>query len=429
MWIETPSEDYKIKTIDDVESKMCPALRLWANNVQPYLIKRFLKIYWSLKDGSQQLDDDTLEELNQIREDFLDHKRLYQEALAWAAARVMARNQSHNVWENLVFPHDQFQDFVSFCDVGEIEAKTLWANKFETLFQKDAEKLKDSALNKKYLELRQQGRTPIEAIKGLPWGKIFKDNMSKAGERLPSNDETLEWSKMWNTDYCLGRVNTILWIVALNEWIDYLNKHFKYADVLRDWLEDILQGIPRYQRDYWYIVECLNMEDPHQILIYIDDDWSQQDIDTNHIWLGQLRWFPLEEIKNVVKTYGWNVSELAYEIYFLNYINTYFNELSDLWEKRKLVKYVELCNKKYGFSYTILKRIINFAQQLRDPQLEDEIFGEIKKLAEEYPCIKDTIAYQMKLNEEDVGKIDEFIRKKYGPQFSFEDVQRILWVE
>jgi hypothetical protein len=60
------------------------------------------------------------------------------------------------------------------------------------LFQKDAEKLKDSALNKKYLELRQQGRTPIEAIKGLPWGKIFEANMSKTGERLPSNDETLE---------------------------------------------------------------------------------------------------------------------------------------------------------------------------------------------------------------------------------------------
>jgi hypothetical protein len=35
-----------------------------------------------LKDGSQQLDDDTLEELNQIWDDFLDHKRLYQEALA-----------------------------------------------------------------------------------------------------------------------------------------------------------------------------------------------------------------------------------------------------------------------------------------------------------------------------------------------------------
>jgi hypothetical protein len=91
-----------------------------------------------------------------------------------------------------------------------------------------------------------------------------------------------------------------------------------------------------------------------------------------------------------------------------------------------LVKYIELCNKKYGLSYTILKRIINFAQQLHDSQLEDEIFGEIKKLAEEYPCIEDTIAYQMKLNEEDVGEIDEFIHKKYGPQFSFEDVQRIL---
>ena len=154
MWIETPSEDYKIKTIDDVESKMCPALRLWANNVQPYLIKRFLKIYWSLKDGSQQLDDDTLEELNQIWSDYLAHKNLLRQAMVWARAAIISRNLSHNVSENLIFPKDKFQEFISFCDVGKIEWKSLWKNRFQSLLHKDAEKLKDSELNKIYVELR-----------------------------------------------------------------------------------------------------------------------------------------------------------------------------------------------------------------------------------------------------------------------------------
>jgi uncharacterized protein YabN with tetrapyrrole methylase and pyrophosphatase domain len=49
--------------------------------VQPYLIKRFLKIYNSLKNGSQQLDDDTLEELNQIWEDYSAHKNLLRQAM------------------------------------------------------------------------------------------------------------------------------------------------------------------------------------------------------------------------------------------------------------------------------------------------------------------------------------------------------------
>lgn len=63
-----------------------------------------------------------------------------------------------------------------------------------------------------------------------------------------------------------------------------------------------------------------------------------------------------------------------------------------------------------------------------DQKMEEETFWEIKKLADEYPCIKDTLAYQMKINEWNVAKINEFIHKKYGPQFDFSDVQKQLWV-
>ena len=104
MSVNTPSNNQEIKTIDDIERKMCPELKEWARNVQPYLIKRFLKIYESLKNGTQQLDDDTLEELNQIWEDYLVHKNLLIQAISWAKAAIISRNLSHVVWENIIFP-------------------------------------------------------------------------------------------------------------------------------------------------------------------------------------------------------------------------------------------------------------------------------------------------------------------------------------
>ena len=428
MWINTPGNGCEIKTMVDIEEKMCPVFKEWASHVQSYFIKRFLKIYESLKNGTQQLDDDTLEELNMIWEDYLKHKAILHEAMVWAAAAIMSRNLSHNVWENLIFPNDQFEKFLSFCNVDKLETKKLWANKFEMLLQKDAESLKNSELNKLYVKLRKEGKSPIEAIKMLPWWDLMMANMLNWGLILPSNDDILEWSKMWSTEYCLGRVNTILWIITLNEGIDYLNKHFRYADVLKDWSEDVLKFTPVEQRDQWYFSEYVGIEDPHQILIYTDDDWSQQDIDTNQIWLEQL-WYRIPWLKNITKLYEWKMSEIAYEIYFINYINTYFNSIHDPKEKEKLVRYVELCNRKYWESYTILKWIMNYAIQMDNPEKENEIFEKIKELSDKYPCIKDTLAYQTKLNETDLSKINEFIHKKYGPQFNFSDVQCILWLE
>ena len=428
MWINIPNNDEPdIKTIEDIESKMCPELQSGVKYVQPYLIKRFKKIYDSLKNGEQQLDDEILEELNMIWEDYLTHKNLIHEALVGARAAIMTRNLSHNVNESLIFPSKQFQNFISFCNVGKIENITLWFNKFETLLLKDAEKLKNSELNKIYVRLRKEGKTPIEAIRNLPWWNVLMNNMLEGKLTLPYNVDILEGSKMWNTTYCFGRVNTIIWIIILNEWVDYLNKHFKYADVLRDWFEDVLQSTPKEQRDNWYLSEYLSIEDPHQILIYIDDDWLEQDIDTNQIWLKQLG-YSIPWLENTTKTYEWKMSEIAYEIYFLNYMNTYFNDL-DPSEQKELAIYIEYCNKKYGWSYTIIKRLLNFAIQMNNPKNEDEIFWEIKELSDEYPCIKDTMAYQMKLNESNIDKIDEFVHKKYWPQFDFSHVKRILWIE
>ena len=225
MWINTPSNAYEIKTLKDIEEKMCPEIKEGSKFVQPYLLKRFLKIYEWLQNWNIQLDDDTLEELNMIYESYLTHKNTVRYAMTWAAAAIMSRNLSHNVWENLIFPNTQFQKFLSYCDVDQIDWKALWSNKFETLLQNNAESLKNHILNRKYVELRNKGKSPIEAIKMLPWGDIMMENMLHWELMLPSNEDILEWSKMWSTDYCLGRVNTIIWIIVLNEGVDYLNQH------------------------------------------------------------------------------------------------------------------------------------------------------------------------------------------------------------
>ena len=56
---------------------------------------------------------------------------------------------------------------------------------------------------------------------------------------------------------------------------------------------------------------------------------------------------------------------------------------------------------------------MNYAIDMDDPQKEKESFEEIKKLSDEYPCIRNTLAYQMSLNETDMSKINDFIHKKY----------------
>ncbi len=426
MSLNTPGHDPEIQTMDDIEKKMYPELKEKTSYTQPYLVKRFNKIYEALKNWQQQLDDDTLEELNMLWDDYMLHKNTVKQALSWARAAIISRNLSHNLWENLMFPNDQFEKFLTFCGVDIKEGKTLWTDKFETLLKEDAENIKDSHLNNIYVELRQKWKTPIEAIKWLPWWEILTTNMLNWSSTLSSNDEILEWSKMWRTDYCLGRINTIIWIIILNEGVDYLNKHFKYADVLKDWAEDILQLTPRYQRDIWYLSEYLWTEDPHQILIYVDDNGEEQDIDPNQIWFAQL-WYWIPQLNNISKTYKWDISKIAYEIYFLNYLNTHFNDLKDSKEKEKITKYIELCNKDYWLSYTILKWLINYSMQLEDKKMEEGIFWEIKKLAEEYPCIKDTLAYQTELNTWNIDKINEFIHKKYWDQFDFSDIQKQLW--
>jgi hypothetical protein len=406
---------------------MYPELKEKTSYTQPYLLKRFNKIYEALKNWQQELDDDTLEELNMLWSDYLTHKNTVKQAISWAKAAIISRNLSHNLWKNLMFPNGQFEKFLTFCDVDIKEGKTLWTDKFETLLKEDSESIKDSELNKIYVKLRQEWKTPIEAIKWLPWWDILTTNMMNWSSFLPSNDEILEWSRMWRTDYCLGRINTIIWIIILNEWVDYLNKHFKYADVLRDWAEDILQLTPKYQRDIWYLSEYLWTEDPHQILIYVDDEGEEQDIDPNQMWLQQL-WYWIPWLKNITRAYKWDISQIAYEIYFLNYLNTYYNDLKDSWEKEKIAKYIELCNKEYWLSYTILKWLINYSMQLDDKKMEKNVFWEIKKLAEEYPCIKDTLAYQTELNAWNITKINEFIHKKYWDQFDFSDIEEQLWL-
>jgi hypothetical protein len=77
---------------------MYPELKEKTSYTQPYLVKRFNKIYEALKNWQQQLDDDTLEELNMLWDDYMLHKNTVKQALSWARAAIISRNLSHNLW-------------------------------------------------------------------------------------------------------------------------------------------------------------------------------------------------------------------------------------------------------------------------------------------------------------------------------------------
>jgi hypothetical protein len=44
----------------------------------------------------------------------------------------------------------------------------------------------------------------------------------------------VQGSKMGNLTFCMGRINTILGILALNEGVEYVNQHVTYAEVIKD---------------------------------------------------------------------------------------------------------------------------------------------------------------------------------------------------
>ena len=346
----------------------------------------------------------------------MTEEKLKQNAIIWAKAAIIMRNLSHNLW-NEVLRDDNFDGFVNFCWLEWDSIK--WKNKFKELFIRDSEKMDNHPLNQIYKNLRKQWLSPYEAIINLPWDE--EANSRWKYDLATSNDEIMEGSKMWSTMYCTWRINTILWILALNEWIDYVNKHFKYAEVLRDWLCDIMDEIPFNKRDDWYLNESLNYEEPHQMLIFIDENWNEYEIDTNQIILNQSQsFFWMLKINNVKKKYDWNAWERAYEMYFLDYINNELKKSKSDVNKENAIKKLIAYNEFIWWSEAIIKRLIAYAIDLWDVQLEKKYIKKLEELWEKYPCIKEKFSYHIAMDSEE--ELEDFIHKKYWPQFTIEDV-------
>lgn len=426
--IETWWDNAEIKTIEDVENKMLPIFLDNNSEIDSYLKKRFDILYKKLNNPEYNKDrDDIIEELNDIRNSHIKDEKLYKHAVHWAACATMQRNLSRNVCENLIFPMSQLENFILFCGVNKSDIENKRWSELKNLFIKNFEEMKNHPLNTYYQNLRKIWKSPIEAIHWLPRWQLALQNTLTWSYMLPWNDETMQWSKMWNTEYCLWRVNTILWIVALNEWIDYLDKHFKYVEVIKDWLEDDeTQSVPVLNRDNVYLNDILNYEDPHQILLFTDDNDVSTQLDTNLIALKQLGMNT--DIEHITKIYKWKMSDIAYEIYFLNYLNSNFHKLSSVEEKNKILNYVNALNEKYWWIPTLLKRLIAYANDLDNVDFENKKFEELKVMAKEYPCIKNTLAYQLELNNWDETLMNKFIHEKYWPQFSWEDIKKQYWL-
>ena len=344
----------------------------------------------------------------------MNEETLRHNAIIWAKAAIIMRNLSHNLWERALKDND-FDEFADFCDVDKSEIKGK--GKFQKIFLKDSEKMEWHPLNEIYRQLREQWLSVYEAITHLPRAEEaesrWKTNIAT------SNNEVMEWSKMWSTMYCTGRMNTMLWILVLNEWIDYVNKHFKYAEVLRDWLSDIMDEVPYYERDEWYLNEALNYEEPHQMLIFIEDDWKEFEIDPNQIIANQLSFWMLN-FDNITKKYDWNAWEVAYQMYFFDYLNNELKKEENNIDKEKTIKRLEAYNELVWWSELIIKRLIAYAIDLWDEKLEKKYKKKLQKLWEKYPCIKDKFSYHLALDSEE--ELQDFIHEKYWSHFTTQDV-------
>lgn len=410
-------------TIDTPENKTATQKfnEFFQKTAEKYWIKNFeeLKSKELTKEDMKNLINEyniTWEDKYNLMDLFheMNEEKLRHTAIVWAKAAIIMRNLSHNIWE-IALKDNNFDEFADFCGIDKSEVK--WKNKFQKLFLKDSEKMENHPLNIIYTNLRKEWKSPYEAIINLP-----REEESEARWKwylVTSKDEVMEWSKMWSTMYCTWRINTILWILALNEWIDYVNKHFKYAEILKDWLTDIIKKEKHEEREESYLNEALNYEDPHQMLIFTDDEWNEFEIDTNQIIIYK-KYYWIPKFDNVIKKYDWNVWEVAYEMYFLDYINNELKNPNGNIDKENAIKRLEAYNELVWWSEVIIKRLIAYAIDLWNEQLERKYTKKLQDLWEKYPCIKNKLSYHIAMDSLD--ELEDFIHKEYWPQFTIDDV-------
>lgn len=349
-----------------------------------------------------------------------------QNVIKASAAAIMSRQLSHSIWRNMLLQKNdkEFNEFIKFCN-PDIQITAKWENKFQELFIKDCESIKEHPLNKAYQILRKNGASVIEAIQQLPRKEEALKNMLSEDSILADNITTLNGSKMGDTSFCLWRTNTILWIIAMNEGVQYLDEHFEYGEVLKDGLEDLMERTPKSERDQSYLNEILNYEDPHMTLIYKEGKESIE-IDPNHLALRQM--WVTDPINNETFVHQGNISDIAYEVYFLNYLNEMLIKNPNTENKNEILERIQNYNNFVGWSEILIKRMIGYNNTIRNEKEQEKRREELQEFAIHYPSIKNKFWYKLMEQENNPKKLQEFIKQKYWPQFSLLDVLQQYWV-
>lgn len=349
-----------------------------------------------------------------------------QNVIKASAAAIMSRQLSHSIWRNMLLQKNdkEFNEFIKFCN-PDIQITAKWENKFQELFIKDCESIKEHPFNKAYQILRKNGASVIEAIQQLPRKEEALKNMLSEDSILADNITTLNGSKMGDTSFCLWRTNTILWIIAMNEGVQYLDEHFEYGEVLKDGLEDLMERTPKSERDQSYLNEILNYEDPHMTLIYKEGKESIE-IDPNHLALRQM--WVTDPINNETFVHQGNISDIAYEVYFLNYLNEMLIKNPNTENKNEILERIQNYNNFVGWSEILIKRMIGYNNTIRNEKEQEKRRKELQEFAIHYPSIKNKFWYKLMEQENNPKKLQEFIKQKYWPQFSLLDVLQQYWV-
>ena len=335
-------------------------------------------------------------------------------AIKSAIAGIVSRNLSHNIWNTVVQQIENKQGYDEFLTY-------LWMEKmekidFKQVFENDLERVKNHHLLDEYVQLRKGWKSVLESLKAIDRSKIVLWNSIQETSSLPSNNDIINWSRCGSTEFCNGRLNTILGILYLIEGEEYVKNNVEIVDVMRDVLEEIMQQTPWFSRDETWIKEYLFYEDPHDILLV-----EGKQIDPNTMFLSSIMWG--KKLEHKVVPLKWeHLGEVSYILQYIMYLNT---RLSDKEKRENKYWFIDLVETTFNSvnwgSEMLLKFLLFYKESSESKKLLNHMLKIHPELEQRLWVMYD------KFTSWDIDKeeFEFFIKKKYGEQFGLDDIIRV----
>ncbi len=329
---------------------------------------------------------------------------MYASARKHAVAAILARNFSHTLWEEMwgIAGHQMTPEYVWFLGQFFSGCKNM-----SEAFENDTQEVSKHEIFHEYGSQRGLWFTPVEALQKIDWVKFFG---REPQNHLPSQHDIFMSSRAGNLWSCAGRVNTILSILLIHEWPEYVNNSVEFWDVIEDTFARWMQRIPINKRWQEWLTETLMYEDPHGCLTV---EWEQ--VDPALMYVQQIHNLPSIQPHILSKSIK-SPHKVVYDILYLSWLNITLSEEEKRKNKWWYLSLLTTFDKIFWPSPFIMR------QHSLITQNTDHIISSGKY----YPHMKNTFWYQYALHENsDWDGLENFVQSHYGKQFSVEQILNI----